>query len=157
MSRVPLIALILPISLPSLLSIPSNPSSSIYLHTTGDSIIHQLINQVFSSSTSLLVVALFGRKIAINSSDQKLVLARLIKIVLEYSQKIGATRQHRSGPPSPRGDCLTSLLMTNESIEEEDEKTGQTDLTFKLDIPGNWCRTAFAILAMIPFEAEKLQ
>ena len=47
--------------------------------------------------------------------------------------------------------------MTNESIEEEDEKTRQTDLTFKLDIPGNWCRTAFAILAMFPFEAEKLQ
>ena len=26
---------------------------------------------------------------------------------------------------------------------------GQTDLTFKLDIPGNLCRAAFAILAMI--------
>ena len=38
--------------------------------------------------------------------------------------------------------------MTNESIEEEDEKTGQTDLTFKLDFPGNLCRAAFAILAM---------
>ena len=26
--------------------------------------------------------------------------------------------------------------------------TGQTDLTFKLDFPGNLCRAAFAILAM---------
>ena len=30
--------------------------------------------------------------------------------------------------------------------------TGQTDLTFKLDFPGNLCRAAFAILAMFyPF------
>ena len=28
------------------------------------------------------------------------------------------------------------------------EQTGQTDLTFKLDVPGNLCKTAFAILAM---------
>ena len=27
-------------------------------------------------------------------------------------------------------------------------QTGQTDLTFKLDFPGNLCRAAFAILAM---------
>ena len=27
-------------------------------------------------------------------------------------------------------------------------KTGQTKLTFKLDFPGDWCRAAFAILAM---------
>ena len=28
------------------------------------------------------------------------------------------------------------------------EQTGQTDLTLKLDFPGNLCRAAFAILAM---------
>ena len=28
------------------------------------------------------------------------------------------------------------------------EQTGQTDVTFKLDFPGNLCRAAFAILAM---------
>ena len=37
--------------------------------------------------------ALFSRIIAINSSDQKKILARLKKMVLEHSQKIGATRQ----------------------------------------------------------------
>lgn len=40
-----------------------------------------------------LEVALFSRIIAINSSDQKKILARLKKMVLEHSQKIGATRQ----------------------------------------------------------------
>ena len=38
-------------------------------------------------------VALFSRIFAINSSDQKKILARLKKMVLEHSQKIGATRQ----------------------------------------------------------------
>ena len=37
--------------------------------------------------------ALFSRIFAINSSDQKKILARLKKMVLEHSQKIGATRQ----------------------------------------------------------------
>ena len=41
----------------------------------------------------LLVAALFSRIFAINSSDQKKILARLKKMVLEHSQKIGATRQ----------------------------------------------------------------
>ena len=41
----------------------------------------------------LLGVALFSRIFAINSSDQKKILARLKKMVLEHSQKIGATRQ----------------------------------------------------------------
>ena len=37
--------------------------------------------------------ALFSRIFAINSSDQKKTLVRLKKMVLEHSQKIGATRQ----------------------------------------------------------------
>ena len=37
-------------------------------------------------------MALFSRIIAINSSGQKLILARLKKMVLEHSRKIGATR-----------------------------------------------------------------
>ena len=40
-----------------------------------------------------LGAALFSRIFAINSSDQKKILARLKKMVLEHSQKIGATRQ----------------------------------------------------------------
>lgn len=41
----------------------------------------------------LVGAALFSRIFAINSSDQKKILARLKKMVLEHSQKIGATRQ----------------------------------------------------------------
>ena len=33
-------------------------------------------------------------------------------------------------------------------IHKGSRETGQTDLTFKLDFPGNLCRAAFAILAM---------
>ena len=40
-----------------------------------------------------LGAALFSRIFAINSSDQKKILARPKKMVLEHSQKIGATRQ----------------------------------------------------------------
>ena len=48
---------------------------------------------VLGGSGSVLGAALFSRIFAINSSDQKKILARLKKMVLEHSQKIGATRQ----------------------------------------------------------------
>ena len=39
------------------------------------------------------------------------MLARLSKIALEYSQNNGATRQHKSGPSSPRGEWLTWVSL----------------------------------------------
>ena len=44
-------------------------------------------------------------------SRPKISTRSALKIVLEYSQKMGATLQHRSGPPSLRGDCWTSTNL----------------------------------------------
>ena len=60
----------------------------------------------------VLVVALFSRKIG--RPEIGTWLAE--KIVLEYSQKIGATRPHRSSSPSPRGDWWTSTSTMKEGL-----------------------------------------
>ena len=52
-----------------------------------------VLDTILLENTCPLGAALFSRIFAINSSDQKKILARLKKMVLEHSQKIGATRQ----------------------------------------------------------------
>ena len=44
-----------------------------------------------------------------------------VKNSTREEKEIGAARQHRSGPPSPRGEWWTSTSLMRVFLEEEDE------------------------------------
>ena len=58
----------------------------------------------------------------------------------------------RHGPHGHKGHQDTQDNQDNQDTRDrQDRQAERTDMTFKLDFPGNLCREAFAILAMFLF------